>query len=82
MTGETDDSAVYAQEEIRAIRQMLDADDVIPTCPRCQQRMQQEGPLAGGGSVGLVWRMGCEACNVAAFIAESMSRNRNPETGL
>jgi hypothetical protein len=74
-------TSAYSDEERRAIRRMLDAGDTMPVCPRGQQKMHQEGPLAGGGSIGLVWRMSCEACNTAALVAESISRPRPEKTG-
>jgi hypothetical protein len=71
---------VFSYEEIKAIRHMLDTGDTIPLCPRCKSKMRQEGPLAGGGSVGLVWRMSCDKCNLAGMVAESMARLRpNPD---
>ena len=60
---------------------MLDAEDVVPACPRCETRLKQEGPLAGGGSVGLVWRVSCAECDLSAFIAESMSRPHPDKAG-
>jgi hypothetical protein len=71
----------FTNEERRVIRRMLDHRDQVPVCPRCKNILRQEGPLAGGGSVGLVWRLTCATCNVASLIAESMSRPRPDAAG-
>ncbi len=79
MSEDARNSNVFTHEEIKAIRQMLDTQQTIPLCPRCHSKMLQEGPVAGGGSVGLVWRMSCEKCKLAGLVAESMARMRpNP----
>lgn len=79
MTDETSGNDAFSKDETHAIRRMLDAHDAQPLCPRCRNRLKQEGPLAGGGSVGLVWRVSCETCNVSTFVAESMARPRYDE---
>jgi hypothetical protein len=76
MSEDQRDSQAFTHEEIKAIRHMLDAQETVPSCPRCDSKMVQEGPLAGGGSVGLVWRMSCKKCNIAGLVAESMARSR------
>jgi hypothetical protein len=81
MSEDARDSKTFTHEEIKAIRHMLDAQETIPLCPRCNGKMLQEGPLAGGGSVGLVWRMSCEKCNLAGLVAESMARIRPDPKG-
>ncbi len=82
MTNESTDMDTFSPDEMSDIRLMLDFPDGQPECPRCQSILKQDGPVAGGGSVGLVWHMSCSPCNVEAFVAESMARGRGNEIEL
>lgn len=74
MTDEANESRSFTREEMKAIRSMLGADDVPQLCPRCNTGLQLQGPVAGGGSIGFVWRAACPKCDVTAFVAESVAR--------
>jgi predicted nucleic-acid-binding Zn-ribbon protein len=60
---------------MKQIRQMLSTDDEPPLCPRCGGELQLKGPVAGGGSIGFVWRAECPKCDLTNFVAESIARS-------
>lgn len=66
--------ATFSHEEIKVIRHMLSTWDKPAVCPKCDSELSVSGPVAGGGSVGLVWRVECEACDRMAFVAENIAR--------
>ena len=75
MTDEDRESQSFTRDEMKAIRSMLGADDVPQLCPRCNEQLLLQGPVAGGGSIGFVWRAACPKCDVTAFVAESVARS-------
>ena len=74
MTEEAPDTASFTRDEMKQIRHMLSTDDVPQVCPRCGGQLQLKGPVAGGGSIGFVWRAACTNCALTNFVAESAAR--------
>ncbi len=74
MTEEDRKSQSFSRDETKLIRDMLGPDDVPQLCPRCDNKLQLQGPVAGGGSIGFVWRAECPTCDLTTFVAESMAR--------
>ena len=74
MTEEDRKSESFTRDEMKLIRGMLGTDDVPQVCPRCDGQLQLEGPVAGGGSIGFVWRVACPKCDLTTFVAESVAR--------
>lgn len=74
MTEENGKSQSFSRDETKLIRDMLGTGDIPQNCPRCDNKLQIQGPVAGGGSIGFVWRAECHTCELATFVAESMAR--------
>ena len=74
MTKESRPSESFSRDETAAIRRILSTRNAAPVCPRCGGALELEGPVAGGGSVGFVWRVECPTCDLTAFVAENMAR--------
>ena len=74
MTDETRESRSFTRDEMKRIRDMLSTDDMPQVCPRCGGQLLLKGPVAGGGSIGFVWRAACEKCDLTNFVAESVAR--------
>ena len=70
-------SQSFTRDEMKQIREMLSTDEVPQVCPRCGGKLQLKGPVAGGGSIGFVWRAACPSCDLTNFVAESMARTPN-----
>jgi len=51
----------YSPDEAEAIRKALVGRDV-DVCPRCGTILQATAPVAGGGSMALIWELFCPAC--------------------
>ncbi len=79
MPDEARPPATFSHEEIKVIRHMLSTWDKPAVCPRCDRGLEVSGPVAGGGSVGLVWRVECSACDRMAFVTESIARTRGTD---
>ena len=74
MTKESRPSESFSREETAAIRRILSTRNAAYVCPRCGGALALEGPVAGGGSVGFVWRVECPTCDLTAFVAENVAR--------
>ncbi len=60
----------FSKNEAAKIRDMLGQESSQFACPRCGAELFVSAPVAGGGSVGPVWEVLCNACSGAALLTE------------
>lgn len=60
----------FAPEEAHVIRTAVQAGEVAPSCPRCKRPLNSSLPLAGGGSIAMVWELRCDACRRSIVVRD------------
>ena len=59
----------YDRDEIDQIRDMMAKGHPL-VCPKCGDKLQHEGVVAGGGSQENVWALNCGQCNRTAILRD------------
>jgi hypothetical protein len=60
----------FNRQQAQVIRMALRMGKPLPPCPHCGEELTTSEPIAGGGTVGPVWQILCEACGRSAFLTE------------
>ena len=62
--------ARFLPEEVEQIRKLIATHDATIACPRCGKELATSLPLAGGGTVAVVWELRCEECRLRVAISD------------
>ncbi|UCG88475.1 MAG: hypothetical protein JSW71_08015, partial [Gemmatimonadota bacterium] len=57
--------------EIGQIREMLKTPDSPPACPRCEEELKVDGPIADRGPLVGRFYVRCQTCRRTAFISKT-----------
>jgi hypothetical protein len=71
---------VFSREEVREIREALGT-GAKARCSHCSSALVVRGPVARGGTQGMVWHVRCDGCRRVAFIREVPRSHRARKTG-
>jgi hypothetical protein len=71
----------FTRQQAQVIRTALRMGKPLPPCPHCGEVLATGDPIAGGGTVGPVWQIVCEACGRAAFLTELPDGRRIEDYG-
>lgn len=63
--------ARFLPEEVDKIRRLIVAHDATIACPRCGKELATSLPLAGGGTMAVVWELRCEGCRLSVVLSDS-----------
>ena len=64
----------FTPDEADAIRQMLVRPSAPVVCPRCGAALTTGEPIAGGGSIMMVWELSCERCRRTMVVSNLPDR--------
>ncbi|MGD2135537.1 MAG: hypothetical protein PVF27_05220 [Gemmatimonadales bacterium] len=67
----------YSKEEARQIRAAVRDESTPLNCPRCGRPLTVGAPVAGGGTMDLVWEVHCATCRRSVLVAD-VPPNRRP----
>ena len=62
--------ARFLPEEVEQIRKLIATHDATIACPRCGKELATSLPLAGGGTMAVVWELRCEECRLRVTISD------------
>ncbi len=77
--GERDTLRPYSPEEAAQIRKALVTPDAPMLCPRCGSHLDMGGPVAGGGSMAIVWQFRCDACRRSIMVRDVPEHRQSGE---
>ncbi|MGD2135034.1 MAG: hypothetical protein PVF27_02695 [Gemmatimonadales bacterium] len=60
----------FDPDEAAVIRAALRDGALTPSCPRCGRPLASSLPVAGGGSMAMVWELQCNACRCSMFVQD------------
>jgi hypothetical protein len=69
----------FTREETRQIRDLMGTSNARILCPRCAEKLEVEGPIAGEGTLGPMFQVGCRPCHRSAIITETPGARRPAE---
>ena len=61
----------FSREEMRKIREMLKTADKPAACPRCEEKLKVDGPIADRGPLDGSFLVRCQTCRRSAFISKT-----------
>lgn len=64
----------FSAEEADAIWERLRRRDSSLFCPRCGTILETVAPIAGGGSMALIWELRCKPCNRAMIAGQLLDQ--------
>ncbi len=62
--------ARFQPEEVQQIRRLMATHDATVVCPRCGKELAMSLPLAGGGTMAMVWEPRCEECCLRVVLSD------------
>jgi hypothetical protein len=68
--GNRDTDVPFSAEEAATIRRSVATPGAPVECPRCGTRLTSGLPLAGGGSVQMVWLLRCASCRRSMVVTD------------
>ena len=77
--GERDTLPPYSPEEAAQIRKALVTPNAPMICPRCGSHFLNMGPVAGGGSVAILWQFRCDACRRNVMLLDVPEQRKSGE---
>ncbi len=63
-------AAPFSPSEVAQIRRQIVTPGYDLACPRCGGALETDLPLAGGGSIALVWEVGCRRCQRSVAVRD------------
>jgi predicted nucleic acid-binding Zn ribbon protein len=61
----------FSRWEARKIREMLNTADRPAACPRCDEKLKVDGPIADRGPLDGSFHVRCQTCRRSAFITKT-----------
>ena len=58
----------FSEAEQDTIRGSILASKGQPMCPRCGESLETGLPVAGGGTIELIWQIGCAGCETGMLV--------------
>lgn len=65
-----DTPVTFSPDEAAKIRELFASFTNPLPCPRCGKSLQVGSPIAGGGTVAMIWEIRCHACSRSLILEE------------
>ena len=60
----------YSPDDAKRIRQMIATPGAKIVCPQCDEELTMGLPIAGGGTIELVWDVHCPSCGRSLVVRD------------